>query len=210
MTTITSTNPATPETLKSKQTALELVRAERAKVAKQLPQLSAAVKTASERLEKAKLDVFVAKGTPGFEDDAAAEASVAKARKDLDALCTQRDAADDRLDFLGRAEKQLQGEVEKRQGALHLQHVARARKGLEARIAAKAPVLATLIAEIAALRSLDGRTTWPQELDSALEDALAPEDRHARITQPLAAALRAGMAMADRVRAGAAVEEVGR
>lgn len=203
-----ATTTASPEALEQKEGALAHVREERRKLGEQLPKLTAAAKTARVALERAQLGVFVARGTPGFEDDAAAQASVAKAQADLDAVCVQRDQVEERTALLDRAEAQLVAEVSRIKGALHLAHIERSKKALRERIDAKAPVLAALVQEITALRTLEGLTTWPQELGDALRSVLRkPEDRDP-MPDRLSLAVRDGQGAADRIRAGATVVEV--
>jgi chromosome segregation ATPase len=203
---MTPTNAPAPhaaqsvEALQQKESALEHVRAERAKLEAVTPRLAAAVKTARTALDSAQLSVFVARGTPGFEDDAAAEASVKAAQADLDEVCTQHDAAQERLGVLERAEGQLQREIGEIRGKLHLAHMERAKAELRDRIADNAETFAAMIREVAALRMLEGVTTWPEELSAALEKSTPNSS-----TQQL---VREGQALADRIRAGASVGEV--
>ncbi len=196
----TEKTPATPEQLKAKQSALACVREEQSKLGPTIPSLKAAVRKASEVLDQAKLAGIVAKGTPGFEDDIAAERSAKKAQTLLDQACLALDGAEDRIEFLDRAEKQLVAEVGKLQGEIHLAHMERSKDELRKRIAANAPAFAEMVREIAALRLLENQSTWPEELAWALEQSTPNTSMRGIVKE--------GQDRADRIRAGATVAEV--
>lgn len=197
---MTTKTAATPELLKAKKDALVRVREEQAKLGPSIPGLKAAAGRAREVLDQAKLAGIVAKGTPGFEDDAAAERSAKKAQELLDAACLALDNAEDRVEFLARAEKQLEGEVGKLQGELHLAHLERSKAELRERIEAGATAFAEMVRDIAALRLLDNQSTWPEELSKALEQSTPHKNVQAIVKE--------GQDRADRIRAGATVAEV--
>lgn len=196
MTESTTTGPAialSSETLKAKEAALARVHTEQAKLDKLVPDLVRAKKTASARLDTAQLAVFVATGTPGFEDDRAVEASVAKEQAALDSVCEQLAAAEDRIKVLKRAEVQLHREIGETQGALLLAHIGRVKTALSARIEKSSVVFAEMVRDIATLRTLEGVTTWAADFDRVITETAKAD---------LPALIRNGQSRADRVRAG--------
>lgn len=198
---MTTTNTsATPEALKAKQDALARVNEEMAKLSPTIPMLQRKVAEARETLDQAKLAGIVAKGTPGFEDDAAAERSAKKAQALLDAACLALDNAEDRITFLGRAEKQLASDVDRMKAALHTAHLERSKAELLGKIEAQRAGFAEFLRLVAALRTLQGSTTWPQELHSVLEQSVPG--------LALQVVIREGQDRTDRIRAGATVAEV--
>lgn len=194
--------------LTQQKAALEFTRGERPKLVKKVEDLGKAKTIAARALERAQLNVYVAHGTPDRGDDAAAAAAVRIAKDDFESVCAQLDRAEESLAALDRAEKTLVAEIGRMEGAARMAHIERSKVELRKRIDAKAATLAALIAEIAAARTLAGVTSWPQEVHQALEEALRkPEDRDP-MPNRLVLAIREGQGMADRIRAGATVEEV--
>lgn len=193
------TTAPTPDQVDAKRKALEAVSAEVQKLQEQIPILTASVKAATEQLEQANLDEVVAARTAGVEDDVAASSAVKAARAALDLAVEARDAAEQRLELMQRAASRLGKEYGELSGALHLARMEAAKAALGARLGAKRDAVCELLAELVTMRTLNDQTTWPQEIDRALEAVLGCD---------FPSIIRDGHGRADRIRAGATVEEV--
>jgi len=135
----------------------------------------------------------VASRTAGLDDDIAAAASVKEAQAALDAACEKRADVEQRLERWTRAEERLTREYGALRGAFTEANRQRAMATLRTRIDERRAGFEGLIRDVAALRFLDGQSTWPQELDRALEIALGAE---------LQTLIRQGQDHATRVRGG--------
>jgi chromosome segregation ATPase len=193
----TSTRNAAPppsrEDVEAKRFALETVHAEREDLEKQLPRLTAEVAAARDRLEKAHEDELVASRTAGLDDDVAAAASVKEAQAALDAACEKRADVEQRIERWTRAEERLTREFGALQGAFTEAQRHRAMATLRARLDEGRTAFEGVVRDVAALRFLDGQSTWPQELERAIDFALGTT------TQQL---IREGQELAARARGG--------
>ncbi len=185
--------------MKEKQQAFARVSDERGKLQARIEELKRKLGAARDRLAQAKLARDVARGTAGFEDDVAAEKSVKEARRQLEAAEEAYEAAEERLEDLGRAHQHLQTEIREHEARQEAQRLEQAKQELRDRVEKSAAEFAEFIRLIATLRTLEHRTTWPEELSRVLE-----ESHKAMSLQQL---VRQGQARADRVKAGASVEE---
>lgn len=142
--------------LQQKEVALAVVREKRAALEAAVPGLNAEAKAKAAQLDEAKLAVFTAAGTPGYEDDIAAAKSVEAAQSALDAALLARDAAEEQLGVLERAEKQLVAEAGKIQGEIVQARIAAGKAALAKRVAAAREPLAEAVRDVVAFATVDG------------------------------------------------------
>lgn len=158
--------------LQQKEAALATVRERREALEAATPGLNGEAKAKAAQLDAAKLAVFTAKGTPGYEDDAAAARSVEAAQSALDAVLLARDAAEEQLGVLERAERQLIDEVGKLRAELTAARIEAAKTALATRIAQKAPALAEAVRDVVAFATVDGGGgVFPENLLRVIEQA---------------------------------------
>lgn len=178
------------------ESRLAAVRQKLAEVRTGGPQLSERLAKASKVLGEAKLAAEVAIGSPGFEDDIKAAESVSRAQAELDRLLEERDSVEDRIETLSKAEKHLEQEVQAARSAHLVAAVAAARTDLQAKIDQLTPAMLAWWTHVAALRDLNGATTWESEAGHIISIG-----QRVNLQQ----SIDAGHRIADRVRGGGKV-----
>lgn len=167
-----------------------------------IPELKRGVAKAGERVQAAKLAEIVARGTPGFEDDIAAERSLTAAVGEQEKAFKELEVAEDRAATLVKAMNHLGKRIASLTENEHQEHMRRSIAEGEQLVEKGEEAVAEHLRNLVMLRTLRHQTTWPEELSRALE-------KSTRI-KSVKQLIREGQARADRVKAGATIAEASR